>query len=163
MASRMQLRRGGESPGQGADDAERTVVVGSASTVQSRVARSRTVTTPAGSAADHVVALALTTSRRWRWPERVPWAGRACRIQRTRQPPYDARGRDSLNQARATGADLTRSQFGFDQFGFDDVPKQGSNHAEIAKIMVAYWLQFADHPLDPPVNGSIRWLGGITV
>jgi hypothetical protein len=63
-----------------------------------------------------------------------------------------------LNQARATGADLTRSQF-----GFDDVPKQGSNHAEIAKIMVAYWLQFADHPLDPPENGSIRWLGGITV
>jgi hypothetical protein len=103
--------------------------------------------------ADHVVALALAGAG-------PPWA---CRIQRTRQPPYDARGRDSLNQARATGADLTRSQFGFDQFGFDDVPKQGSNHAEIAKIMVAYWLQFADHPLDPPVNGSIRWLGGITV
>jgi hypothetical protein len=72
-ASRMQLRRCGESSGRGTDDVERPVVIGSASTVQSRVERSRTVMAPAGSAAGHVVALALTTSRRWRWPERVPW------------------------------------------------------------------------------------------
>src|SRR4051812_23661019 len=98
----MQPRRCGESPGRGTDDAEQTVVVGSASTVQSRIARSRTVMTPAGSAADHVVTLAEAGPMGWQHRSRP--AGRG-------DPPYDARGRDSLNQSPATGSDCPRSQF----------------------------------------------------
>ena len=90
-ASRMHLRRGDESSGRGTDDVERPVVIGSASTVQSRVERSRTVMAPAGSAAGHVVALALTTSRRWRWPERVPWPAAPIAFSGPGGPPSDVR------------------------------------------------------------------------
>jgi hypothetical protein len=54
-----------------------------------------------GAAANHVVALApagpMGRTRRPHPANRV-------------DPPYDARERDSLNQSRATGADLSRSQ-----------------------------------------------------
>jgi hypothetical protein len=103
-ASRMQLRRGGEGSGRGTDDAERTAVVGSASTVQSRVVRSRSVTAPAGSAAGHDVALALAGAGPMGWQHRSRPADRG-------DPPYDARGRDSLNQSPTTGSDFPRSQF----------------------------------------------------
>jgi hypothetical protein len=47
-----------------------------------------------GAAADHIVALAMAG--------RVPWAGGTGRIQRTGEAPLTVRGRDSLNQSRAT-------------------------------------------------------------
>jgi hypothetical protein len=146
-ASRMQLRRCGESPGRRTDK-ERT----------NRHGRHR----PGGSA-DPIAALAMAgrtqdrcrgkslaiapttqrtimvgrfgrvvmrhdgtgrgrrqaTSRRWGWPSGGAGdvgAGPMGMLRRSPcvepgDPPYDARGRDSLCQSRTTGSDLSRSQF----------------------------------------------------
>jgi hypothetical protein len=47
--------------------------------------------------------------RRWRW--RVPWTGRRVPRSRTPTPPIRIARRDSLILSRATGSDLSRSQF----------------------------------------------------
>ena len=51
-----------------------------------------------GAAADHVVALAIAG--------RVPWPAAQAASCCPGDPPYDARGRDSLNQSRAPGSDF---------------------------------------------------------
>jgi hypothetical protein len=51
-----------------------------------------------GAAADHVVALAIAG--------RVPWPAAQAASVLPGGPPYDARGRDSLNQSRAPGSDF---------------------------------------------------------
>jgi hypothetical protein len=90
---------------------QRTAMVGSASTVQSR-----SVMSPAGAVADPIAALAGTgrasideKSKHGRSGSHGPRRRSPC--SEPPHPLYGARGRDSLCQSRATGSDLSRSHF----------------------------------------------------
>jgi hypothetical protein len=88
--------------------------------------------TPAGLAADHVGALALTGAG--------PMAGGADRHAADRvDPPYDARGRDSLNLPRAIRPDLSRSQFVFGRtlsnIAGQEAAKAGPTATQTSKVL----------------------------
>jgi hypothetical protein len=57
------------------------------------------------------LAVALTTSWRRRWQERVPCPAAPIALRRTPTPPYAERALGLLCQSRATGSNLSRLQF----------------------------------------------------